>query len=166
MKGPTRARWRSRVLPAGIAGAFLIGAIAALPSPAQAFWIGFPFPFSGYYPPPYYPPPYYYAPPAAYYPPPAYPAAPGYAAPTEPASAYNQQPAPSAYNEQTAPFAYTSPPSSATPNPAAQITYTNRPAFKNASGQTCREYTTNDASGRAAYGTACQAADGQWRVAN
>ncbi|HXP05789.1 MAG TPA: hypothetical protein VN808_16845 [Stellaceae bacterium] len=150
MNGSTQTSWRSRVLFAGIAGALAIGAVAALPSSAQAFWVGFPFP--GYYPGSYYgyypPPPYYYAPPA-YYPPAAYPADPGYAAPAQPA-----------------PSAYTSPSTSATPNAAAQITYTNKPAFKNAAGQTCREYTTADASGRVAYGTACQAADGQWRVAN
>jgi hypothetical protein len=157
MSGPTQTSWRNRVLFAGIAGALAVGAIAALPSPAQAFWIGFPFP--GYYPAPYYgyyPPPYYYAPPAAYYPPAAYPVDPAYAAPG--------QPAPSAYGQQTAPSAYSPPTASA--NPAAQITYTSKPAFKNASGQTCREYTTSDAAGKAVYGTACQAADGQWRVAN
>jgi hypothetical protein len=159
MSGSTHTRWRSRVLFVGIAAAMATGMIVAAPSPAQAYWFGFPFP--GFYPGPYAyypPPPYYYAPPPAYYPPAAYPTDPGYAAPA--------QPAPSAYNQQTAPSAYAPPATSATPNPAAQITYTNKPAFKNASGETCREYATNDGSGRAAYGTACQAADGQWRVAN
>ena len=178
MSGSTHPRWRSRVLFVGIAAALATGIIAAASSPAQAYWFGFPFP--GYYPGSYYgyypPPPYYYAPPPAYYPPAAYPADPGYAAPAQPApsaynqqtapSAYNQQTAPSAYNQQTAPSAYAPPATSATPNPAAQITYTNKPAFKNASGETCREYTTNDGGGKAVYGTACQAADGQWRVAN
>jgi hypothetical protein len=147
MSDPTQTRWRARL---ALAGALAIGAIASLSSPAQAYWGGFPFP--GYYPGAYYgyypPAPYYYAPPPTYYPPAAYPAYPGYAAPA--------QPAPSAY----------APPASATPGAAAQITYTNKPAFKNASGQTCREYTANDPSGKAVYGTACQAADGQWRVAN
>lgn len=156
MSGPRPNPWRRRVLFAGIGGALAIGTLAAA-SPAQAFWIGFPFP--GYYPAPYYgyyPQPYYYAPPAAYYPPPAYPAAPAYAAPA--------QPAPSAYGQQTSPSAYE--PATTSANPAAQITYTSKPAFKNASGQTCREYTTGDAAGKAVYGTACQAADGQWRVVN
>jgi hypothetical protein len=153
MIGPTQTPWHARVLVAGIAGALAIGAIATLSSPAQARgWVNVGIPFPGYYPGPYYgyyPPPYYYAPPpVAYYPPAAYPADPGYAAPV--------QPAPSAYT----------PPNSAASSTAAQITYTNKPAFKNASGQTCREYTANDASGKAAYGTACQAADGHWRVAN
>lgn len=149
MSGSTQTGWRSRILFVGIAAVFAIGVIAALPPPAQAFWVGFPFP--GYYPGPYYgyyPPPYYYAPPAAYYPP-AYPVDPGYATPAQPA-----------------PSSYAPPATSATPNPAAQITYTNKPAFKNAAGQTCREFTTNDASSKAVYGTACQAADGQWRVAD
>jgi len=160
MSGSTYTRWRSHLLFAGIVAVLATGIVAAAPSRAQAYWFGFPF--GGYYPGSYYgyypPPPYYYTPPPAYYPPAAYPADPGYAAPA--------QPAPSAYNQQTAPSAYAAPATSATPNPAAQITYTNKPAFKNASGETCREYTTSDGSGRAVYGTACQAADGQWRVAN
>ncbi len=153
MSGPTRIPWRSRLFFAGLTGLAAICAVAALPSPAQAFWVGFPFP--GYYPAPYYyyPPPYYYAPPAAYYPPPAYPAA-AAAAP----------PAPSAPGQQPSSTAYVPPATTASPSPAAQITYTSKPAFRNASGQTCREFTTNDASGKAVYGTACQAADGQWRV--
>jgi hypothetical protein len=150
MSDPTQTRWRARL---AFVGALAIGAIASLSSPAHARgWVGIAGPCCGYYPGAYYgyyPPPYYYAPPpAAYYPPAAYPANPGYAAPV--------QPAPSAY----------SPPPSATPSVAAQITYTNKPAFKNASGQTCREYMANDPSGKAVYGTACQAADGQWRVTN
>lgn len=149
MNRPTYIRWRAGLLLAGIAGASAIG---TLPSPAQARPWGFPC--CGYWGPGpyyggYYPAPYYYAPPpAAYYPPAGYPADPGYAAPA--------QPAPSAY-APTAP---------ATANPAAQISYTSKPAFKNASGQTCREYTANNASGKAVYGTACQQADGQWRVTN
>ena len=156
MSGPTRIPWRSRVLLAGLTGLAAICTAAALPSPAQAFWVGFPFP--GYYPAPYYyyPPPYYYAPPTAYYPPPAYPADPAAAAPA--------QPAPSAYSQEPASTAYAPPANSTSPSPTAQITYTSKPAFRNASGQTCREFTTSDASGKAVYGTACQAADGQWRV--
>lgn len=171
MSGPTQTRWRSRIYFVGIAAALAIGAIAAVPSPAQAYWFGFPF--GGYYPAPYYYyPPYYYAPPAAYYPP-AYPADPAYTAPAQPAPpAYGQQPSSTAYSQPTQPSSYTQEPlppltqpsTSATPGTAAQITYTNKPAFKNASGQTCREFTGSDASGKAAYGTACQAADGQWRV--
>ena len=177
MSGPTRIPWHSRVLFAGLAGMAATCAVAAFPSPAQAFWIGFPFPFGGYYPPPSYgyypPPPPYYAPPAAYYPPPAYPADPAYAAPAQPApSAYGQQPTSTTYSQPTQPSGYTQEPlapltqpsAAATPGQTAQITYTNKPAFRNASGQTCREFTTNDASGKANYGTACQATDGQWRV--
>jgi hypothetical protein len=163
MSGSTQTGWRSRILFVGIAAASAVGAIAAVASPAQAFWVGFPFP--GYYAAPYYyyPLPYYYPPPAAYYPPAAYPAEP---------YARTAQPAPSAYSQPTQPSAYTQEPlpplaqpsTSATPSAAAQITYTSKPAFRNASGQTCREFTTSDASGKAVYGTACQAADGQWRV--
>jgi len=49
------------------------------------------------------------------------------------------------------------------------ITYTNKPAFTNAAGQTCREYKTTDTTGGHpidVVGTACRAADGQWRVVN
>jgi surface antigen len=49
------------------------------------------------------------------------------------------------------------------------ITYTNKPAFTNAAGQTCREYKSTDATGGHpidVFGTACKAADGQWRVVN
>jgi hypothetical protein len=149
MSGPTQTRWRARLVFAGIAGVLAIGAIATLPSPAQARgWVSVGVPCCGYYPGPYYgyypPPPYYDAPPPGYYPPPA-----GYAPP--------MQPAPSAYTPPAAP---------ATPSAAVSITYTNKPAFTNASGQTCRQYTANNPSGKAIYGTACQAADGQWRVVN
>jgi hypothetical protein len=152
MNDSRRIGWHARVLFAGIGGALAIGAIATLPSPAQArVWVSVGVPFAGFYPGPYYgysPPPYYYAPPPATYYPPVYPADPGYAAPV--------QPAPSAY---APPAALTS------PNPAVAITYTNKPAFTNASGQTCREYMTRN-GGQAVYGTACQQADGQWRVVN
>jgi len=166
MSGPTQTSWRNRVLFSGVGIALTAGAIVVASTPAQAFWIGFPF--GGYYPAPYYyaPPPYYYAPPpAAYYPPAAYPADPGLAAPAQPApSAYSPQTTAPANGQQTAPSAYS--PSTTAPNPAAQITYTNKPAFKNASGQTCREYQTTGGSGTAVFGTACEAADGQWRVVN
>jgi hypothetical protein len=155
MSGPTPTSRRNRLVFVAIATVLAIGATAAASTPAKAFWIGFPF--GGYYPAPYAyaPPPYYYAPPpAAYYPPASYPVDPGYAA----------QPAPPAYSQQTAPSAY-SPPATAA-NPAPQITYTSKPAFRDASGQTCREYTTNSSAGKAVFGTACQAADGQWRVVN
>jgi hypothetical protein len=156
MNGPTQTRWFARLIFAGIAGALAIGAIATLPSPAQArVWVSVGGPCCYYGPGPYYgyPPPYYYAPPpGAYYPPPppaGYPP-PGYPAPGA---------APSAYTPGAAPGV----PGQA---PAAGITYTNKPAFTNAAGQTCREYTTAGASGQAAYGTACQQPDGQWRTVN
>ena len=86
---------------------------AAAPAPAEArVFVGIGVPFPGLYPYPYYPypPPYYYPPP----PPMAYyppPPGPGPAPAAAPASA----------------------------GAAASITYTERPAFKNASGQACRE---------------------------
>src|SRR5579884_2597036 len=82
------------------------------------------------------PAPWYYPPP--YYYPPAPPYYPPPAAPV---------PAPTA-----APAAVVTP----------QISYTSRPPFRNAAGQTCREYRT---SGGGA-GTACQDSAGLWRVAN
>jgi hypothetical protein len=166
MNAPTNTSWRARLLFAGIAGAV---AIAALPSPAQArIWVSGPccggwygpgaYYGYGYYPPPYY---YGYGSPGAYYAPPyPQPAGPGPAP-----SAYAPQsgyPAPSAYTPQSAYPA----PSTATPSAAAAITYTNKPAFTNAAGQPCREYTTNAGSGQPVYGTACRMADGQWRVVN
>jgi hypothetical protein len=148
--------------PLGIAAVAVMLGIAAwtvLPTPAAAqFWWGFgpryyaPFPY--YYPPPaYYP--YYPPPPAAYYPPPASaygapPAAAGAAPePTYGAPAYG------------APATAAGAPGAA-PAGAAAITYTNRPAFKNAAGETCREY--RGANGT--LGSACQDAAGQWRIAN
>jgi hypothetical protein len=52
----------------------------------------------------------------------------------------------------------------AAPGSAASIniTYTERAPFKNAAGQTCREYRTQGGT----FGTACQDGSGQWRVAN
>ncbi len=131
-----------------------IAAWAAAPAPGAAqFWYGFgpryyaPFPY--YSPPPayspYYPPPTYDPPeaPAGYPPPPA--GAPGAGAPVD-ATALG---APAA----GAPGA---------PQPSTAITYTARPAFRNAAGQTCREYR----SANGVLGNACQDPSGQWRVAN
>jgi hypothetical protein len=152
MNAPTNSRWRARLVFAGIAGALAIGALAALPAPAQArVWVSAPCcgwygpgAYYGYYPPPYY---YGYGSPGAYYSPP-YPPPAG--------------PAPSAYTPQSAYPA----PSTATPGAAAAITYTNKPAFTNAAGQPCRQYMANAGSGQPVYGTACRMADGQWRVVN
>ena len=151
MDGLIEKGWRSRVAGAALAAAFGLIAWTGAAGPARAFVIGFGFPYPGfysapwpYYPPPvyppYYPPPAYY-PPAAYYPPPA-------AAPTATGTA----PAPAA-------------PAAAT----AAITYTSRPAFTNAAGQTCREYEVAQPAGGTqspVHGTACRDASGQWRVAN
>jgi hypothetical protein len=148
----TGTRCSSRLGIAALAVVLGIGAWTAAPAPAAAqFWWGFG---PRYYAPyPYYPPPAYYPnypPPPAYYPPPAagasasYPPPPA-GAPAEPASLG----APTALGAPGAPQA------------GAAITYTNRPAFKNANGQTCREYQANGA-----LGTACQDSTGQWRVAN
>jgi hypothetical protein len=167
MNGPAQSHWRARFFLAGIAGILAIGAVCALPAPAQArvwisggpccgYWGPGPY-YGGYYPPPYYyaPPAYVYYPPApAGYPPPAaYPPA---AAPDP--SAYAPPQVPGA----PAPTAYAPPAAAGMP----AITYTSKPAFTNASGQTCREYKANGAGGQQVYGTACQQADGQWRVAN
>jgi hypothetical protein len=142
----------------GAAAAVVALAVAEMATPASAFVIGFGFPYPGFYagPWPYYPAPsyypyyypqaYYYPPPAAYYPPAA-------EAPTGSAAA-----PPGIAGEPLAPPATTSPYAPAT----AAITYTDRPAFRNGAGQTCREYRM--ASG--ARGTACQDAGGQWRVAD
>jgi hypothetical protein len=129
-----------RFAAVALAIGLVIGAWAIAPAPAAAqFFFGGPRFFAPY---PYYPPPAYYpyyAPPPAYYPPPA--------------PAYYPPPA------ATAPAAGTG---TATSTAAAGITYTSRPAFKNAAGQTCREFKA--ASG--ALGTACEDPSGQWRVAN
>ncbi|HEV2335203.1 MAG TPA: hypothetical protein VGS13_06890 [Stellaceae bacterium] len=129
-----------------VAIAFGIAAWAAPSAPATArVFVGIGIPFPGYYAPyPNYPPPAYYpyyAPAPAYYPPPeAY---------SPPAAAYSPPPGPSA-----AP--------AAAPATSDAITYTTRPAFRNAAGQTCREF---QAAG-GALGNACQDSDGQWRVSN
>jgi hypothetical protein len=127
-------RW-SRIGVAGLAVALGIAAWAAGPAPAAAqFWFGFG--------PRYYAPyPYYYAPPA-YYP---YYAPPAYYPPQAPAD-----------------YPPSAPGAAAEPQGGAAITYTNRPAFRNAAGQTCREYRGPNG----ALGTACADASGQWRVAN
>lgn len=133
----------SRFAVATIAAALALLVWATLPAPAAAqVFFGFGAPR-------------YYAPWPYYYPPPAY---------------YPYYPAPAYY--PPAPAYYPPPASSAAPAPApaaAAITYTNRPAFTNSAGQTCREYTTTqDQGGRATpiYRTACRDASGQWRVAN
>jgi hypothetical protein len=128
-----------------------IGAWTATPAPAAAQFLFGPryyAPLPYYYPPPaYYP---YSPPPPAYYPPtaPAYGAAPP-ATGAPPVPAYG-----------AAPPAIGAPPAS--PTSSTAITYTDRPAFRNAAGQTCREY--RGANG--ALGSACQDSTGQWRVAN
>jgi len=143
----TRPRQTRRPVPLFLVGATALAVLAAAPMPvrAQAF-VAPPAPGAGYY----YPGPYYgYPPPHPY----AYNPVPPYYAP------------PAAY-----PWASASPaPVEATPLPAPGFGYTSRPAFINASGQTCREYKATDLrSGRPVevYGTACRQLDGQWRVMN
>jgi hypothetical protein len=177
----TRANWRFRLL-FSCSAALAAAAIAAV-TPAKAqVWAGYGYPYQGYYqaPAPYwgYPAPYAYAPPGYAYPPSGY---------MERDDAPPTAPAPSAYaprgNEPAAASIETQPiepeparrpaeaaapaaPDSDTPH-QARITYTKKPAFTNAAGQTCRQYKTTDTSdGRKveAFGTACRQADGQWRV--
>jgi hypothetical protein len=122
-----------------LAALFAVAGLTMMPRPAKA-WIGvgfgYGFPCCGV-PYPFAPYPYPYPP--AYYPPP--PPAPYYP--------------PTAYAPPAAPAA----PAAAQ---AAAITYTSKPAFKNAAGQTCREFKTASNT----LGTACQDASGQWRVQN
>jgi hypothetical protein len=133
-----------------------IGAWAAAPAPAAAQFPFFGWGYPRYYAPyPYYPPPAYYP----YYPPPAYypPAPAAYPAPAPGAGAPVAGGAP-------APMATTAP----APTGGAQITYTSRPAFTNAAGETCREFATAQDAGAGSapiHGTACRDASGQWRVA-
>ena len=158
----TWTKWRAHLLLSGATAALALVALTAGSSPAQAFWIGFGGPCCGWGLGPWgYPPPYAYYPPPAYYPP-AYPPAPGYPAP----GAYPAPAAPTAYTPGTpaAPGAASAPAAAAAPG-QPQITYTTKPAFTNSAGQTCREYKA-DAGGRDVFGTACQEADGQWRVVN
>jgi hypothetical protein len=179
MIGPTRTFWRVRLLLTGFTIALALAALTTVSVPAQArVWVSVAAPCCGYaYPGPYYgygypPPPYAYAPPPGYYPPPPDAGVPGAGAP----GAYPPAgPAPSAYTPDAPASGY--PPSAPTtayePAPTAgapaAVTYTNKPAFTNAAGQTCRQYKTTDASGGHpidVYGTACRQADGQWRVVN
>jgi hypothetical protein len=141
MGGLTLRFRASHIAIVAIAVALGVVAWIGAPRPAEAFVIGFGFPYPGFYaaPWPYYPAPLYYP----YYPPPAY-----YPAP---APGYYPPPA-------TAPTTQAAPPSASAP----AITYTAQPAFTNAAGQTCREFRA--ASG--ALGTACRDASGQWRVAD
>ena len=158
MHGLTGFRRSTRLGIAGLAVALGIGAWIAGPAPAEAqFWFGFgpryyaPFPY--YYPPPAYHP--YYPPPApAYYPPaPASYPPPAAGAPGAPQPAYG---APSPEPDYGAP-----PFAAGAPAAATAITYTDRPAFRNAAGQTCREYRAPNGG----LGSACRDASGQWRVA-
>jgi hypothetical protein len=170
MISPTQPGRRSRRLLAGCAAVFAVAALAAAPQPAAArVWVSVGGPFPGYYPVPgpccgYYPPPYYYGAPQNYYPPAGDPAAaypaPGYGPPAGPA--------PSAYSPSVAP---TMQPAPLAPSTAVKpgITYTNKPAFTNSAGQTCREYKVTSTGGGHpvdVYGTACKQGDGQWRVVN
>lgn len=110
----------------------------AVPSQADArVFVDIGVPFPGYYPYPY-PYPYAYAPPPAYYYPP-------------PAQAYYPPPAAPAAAPAAAPVAAAAP---------ASISYTEKPAWRNAAGQSCRE--VRYANG--GLGTACQDASGQWRI--
>jgi surface antigen len=55
------------------------------------------------------------------------------------------------------------------PDSGVQGTVTPKPAYKNARGQFCREYTqtvTIDGKTRQAYGTACRQPDGSWTLAD
>lgn len=173
MTCPSPTRWRVRFLLCGAAAALALCALTTGSSPAQArVWVGVGGPCCGYWGPGpywgYYPPPYAYAPPPAYYPPPPaayYPPPAGYYPPSAPTAA-----APDVAAVPVAPGIPAAPTATAAPAaPAAQgqpqITYTSKPAFTNSAGQTCREYKAND-GGRDVFGTACQQADGQWRVAN
>jgi hypothetical protein len=134
-----------------LAVVFGIATWAAIPAPVAArVFIGFGVPFPGFWPYYGYPPPAYYYPP----PPPPY---------------YYPPPMP-AYFPAPIPGAAPAPTAGAAPTPAAAtITYTSKPAFTNAAGQTCREYTTTQNVGgqsKQVFGTACQDATGQWRIAN
>jgi hypothetical protein len=164
MIGRIRKNWRSGLLLAP-AAALAFVALTVGSSPAQAFWIGFGGPCCGYWPGAYYapPPPAYYPPPGYYPPAPAY--SPGYSS-SYSGGYYPQQPAgpaPSAYTP-AAPSVGT-PPSAPAAVATPAITYTNKPAFTNSAGQTCREYKTGN-GGHDIFGTACKEADGQWRVVN
>jgi len=163
MTGSTRTDWRLRLLVTGSAVA-IVFVVSAMVSPlAHArVWVSTGVPCCGYYPGPYYdypPPPYAYAPPPGYYPPP-----PDYGA----AGPGAYPPTVSAYTPG-APAPGYAPPSGAAAAASPAITYTSKPAFTNAAGQTCRQYKTTDTTGGHpidVYGTACRHSDGQWRVVN
>lgn len=169
MNCPTWTRWCAHLLLSGAAAMLALIALTTGSSPAEArVWVGIGGPCCGYWGPgPYwgYPPPYAYAPPPGYspgyspgyYPPPGYPAPNGYPPPAGP-SAY-------APGTPDAPTSAAAPAAAGAVHASPQITYTTKPAFTNSAGQTCREYKAND-SGRDVFGTACQQADGQWRVVN
>ena len=170
MIDPTRTRWRARFLVAGSVAALTLIALAAKPPGAEArVWlsVGGPFPAYYYGPGPYYgyAPPYYYAPPGYYPPPPD-----GYNPPAESAaSTYAPPPAASAYTPQPASVTPAEPTSNYVTAWVPRVTYTNKPAFTNSAGQTCREYKTTDTTNAHpvdVLGTACKQADGQWRVVN
>jgi hypothetical protein len=163
----SRPRQTRRYVPLFLAGAAALAAVTApIPVRAQAFvapgapGAGYYYPGPSYgYPPPYpyayNPTPPYYAPPVAY--PPAASASP---------APVRATPLPAPATADTAPPA---PGSAAAAAVVPGFGYTNRPAFINASGQTCREYKATDLrSGRPVevYGTACRQPDGQWRVIN
>jgi hypothetical protein len=162
MNDPTRTGRAARLFIAGSTAALALVALAVAPPPAQAgVWVSAGVPFAGYYYAPgpyygYYPPPYSYAPPNGYYPPaPAYPPA--------------TEPAPTAYAPQSTGIAPAAPPAGAVSAGSPRVTYTDKPAFTNSAGQTCREYKTTDTTfGHPVdvFGTACREADGQWRVVN
>jgi hypothetical protein len=165
----SRPRQTRRPVPLFLlVGAAALASLAGATAPvrAQAFvapaapGAGYYYPGPSYgYPPPY---PYAYNPVPPYYPPPgAYP--PAASAPPAPVGA---TPLPGFAAAATVPPAPGSPAATAV---APGFGYTNRPAFINASGQTCREYKATDLrSGRPVdvYGTACRQPDGQWRVIN
>ena len=181
---PTRTGWRAQFSRAAHAAALAVVALALAPHPVQArVWFSIGWPFPSYYPGPgpyyNYPAPYASAPPQDYYYPPAeYPAAGAYPPPSGPSpSAYTPPAYDPSYNQPyNPPAGWTARPAIGTPPADAaapaiklRVTYTNKPAFINSAGQTCREYkTTGAGAGRAGdvLGTACKAADGQWRVVN
>jgi hypothetical protein len=124
-------------MPKGIDLRPRLASIVAVTAVAACALVGMAAPAKAWWPG-YYAPWPYYGPPAYYPPPPAY-----------------YPPPPAAY----------APPQAAAPSTAA-ITYTNRPSFKNAAGQTCRQFTSTSFGGQPTYGTACRDSDGQWRVTN
>jgi len=152
MNGSNRASRRRGAAALGAVVAVAVAAGAPVPAEARFFFgigvgafPGFYWPFP-YYP---YPAPYYYP----YYAAPSY--YPSYAAPYD-------YPPPSSYPRA----AYPQPGAAGAPS---AITYTSRPAFTNAAGETCREYKAMRNLGnrpREVYGTACRDRSGQWRIVN